>query len=469
VNSASAAGVIGPYRVLRQVREGGQGRLLLGFDDRLRRQVAIKILPLPTGRGARRDRLREARVLASMDSDRVVRIHDVLVAGDHMAMVMEYVPGCDLEELLARTSLSAASVLAVAGDVAAALACARRARVVHGDLKPANLLITDAGRVKLTDFGIAPAWRRPEAPSRRGGSRPCLAPEQLRGEALDVRTDLFALGCVLYRMLYGTYPFMGEGGLDTHALMRGDLPSPERFSVAGDEIPGRLEALVRALLAPDPARRPDDTHEVRGVLRELKREVAATVDNPLLAEAQPCFRAESAADVPLSIPPELERARSGDATQSGRRLRWLFAAGVPVLALCTLVALWSLRDRPLWIELPGIYADPGVPLPGFLSERWLAGATGDAVRRVLNVGPAQVIAPQAGRRTLDMRLVHRPENRPGERLRLALHCAADWCRLELQRRGVKTRRSAQAMVRPSMPRARWRAAIEDAVAALFRD
>ena len=200
---------IGPYRLIELIRRGGQGRVYLGYDDRLRRRVAIKLLSRPRSRLSRKQLVREARTVATLDSPHLVKIYDVVVVPPYLALVMEYVSGCDLEQLLTVTKLSQSSILSVASDLASALAAARRQGIVHGDLKAANVLITQDGRAKLTDFGIA---RDSAASADVGaGSPSAISPEQLRGEPLDIRADLFALGCLMYRMLSGEHPYLRDG------------------------------------------------------------------------------------------------------------------------------------------------------------------------------------------------------------------------------------------------------------------
>ena len=122
---------VGPYRIIRLVNRGGQGSVYLGYDKRLQRRVAIKVYPLPVQRNSRRQLLKEARVVASLDSPRIVQIYDVIESQEHIAMVMEYVPGCDLEEFLTAVRPSLASILVIAGDLAAALSVARQQQIVH--------------------------------------------------------------------------------------------------------------------------------------------------------------------------------------------------------------------------------------------------------------------------------------------------------------------------------------------------
>ena len=180
---------VGPYRILRLIDQGGQGSVYLGYDERLERRVAVKIYALPRKRKPRRALLREARVIAGLQSNKVVRIYDVIESDTHLGLVMEYVPGCNLEQFLQGARASVASALTVATDVAAALTAAHQAGVVHGDVKAANVLLTDSGRALLADFGIARRGPVHRGAGRGPGSVSALSPEQFGGAAPTFRSD----------------------------------------------------------------------------------------------------------------------------------------------------------------------------------------------------------------------------------------------------------------------------------------
>ncbi|MEH6516567.1 MAG: serine/threonine-protein kinase [Halioglobus sp.] len=280
---------IGPYRLLRLIKRGGQGRVFLGFDERLQRQVAIKLYPQPERRAARRQLLREARLVAALDSPRLVKIFDVVVTRENLALIMEYVPGCDLEELLTVVQISQSSALQIAADVSAALAASRQAGIVHGDVKAANMLVTREGRVKLTDFGIAD---NAGDASMGAGSASAMSPEQCLRECLDVRTDLFALGCLLYRMLIGEHPFFTDGQFNIDRLLALERPQLAEMGIDGSPISDELRRLVHRLLQKEPNKRPENTHEVRRVIRGVRRSLPLHLGNTLAVEARPWFRRE---------------------------------------------------------------------------------------------------------------------------------------------------------------------------------
>ncbi|WP_144244492.1 serine/threonine-protein kinase, partial [Pseudohaliea rubra] len=252
---------VGPYRVIRALGGGGEGAVLLAFDPRLERHVALKHHRLPAQRLARRRALQEARRCAAMDHPRVPRVYDLVPTGRELLLVLQYVPGCDLETALRGRHLSVTTALALAADVAAALSAAHRKEIVHGDVKAANVLIGDDGRALLADFGVAVAI----AQQPRAVSATAWTPEHVRGDALEPRSDLFALGRLLYRLLSGFDPFSGDDAGER--IVRGEFPP-----LAGP-LPPELFELVHGLLAPSPAQRPASAGEVRRRLRALAREL----------------------------------------------------------------------------------------------------------------------------------------------------------------------------------------------------
>ena len=281
---------VGPYRILRLVNRGGQGSVYLGYDKRLHRRVAIKIYAMPAVRSDRKHLLREAQLVASIQSPKVVQIFDVIESSTHLALVMEYVPGCNLEEFLLAVRPSLASVVTVGADIAGALALAGQQHIVHGDVKAGNVLITEAGRAKLTDFGISRASGAGAPLQWAAGSYSALSPEQYLGQPLDERADLFALGSLLYRMLSAEQPFFRDGRLDPELLLKRS-PRPLQEVVSAEvELPEQLVAIIDALLAKDPQRRPASTRPVRQVMHNVLRSLPVSAGNSLAREARSCFR-----------------------------------------------------------------------------------------------------------------------------------------------------------------------------------
>ncbi|PAP77930.1 serine/threonine-protein kinase [Rubrivirga marina] len=265
----SEGGGIGPYRVLDVVGRGGMGEVVRVVDERLGREVALKLLPawLSADPKARRRLLAEARALAALDHPHVCAVYDAGEAPDRRVyLAMPLYSGETLRERLSRGPLAPAEVARLGAEAAEGLAVAHAAGIVHCDVKPANLfLATVPGQevpcLKILDFGIARVAEGAAATGTARGTAPYMAPEQTRGEAVGAPADLWALGVVLYEALAGRRPFSAAGDAWVHAV-RHDTPNPLPGSV-----PRPLAQLVLDCLAKDPARRPASAAEVAARLR----------------------------------------------------------------------------------------------------------------------------------------------------------------------------------------------------------
>ncbi|NND68453.1 MAG: serine/threonine protein kinase [Halioglobus sp.] len=474
---------VGPYRILRHLKEGGQGNVFLGYDARLHRKVAIKIYRLPASRAGRRQLRKEARLIADIQSPRVVAIHDVIESDEHLALVMEYVAGCTLEDFLSVTHPSLYTVLSVCRDVAGALAQARQRRIVHGDVKPANILLTMEGRAKLTDFGIARKRSGGAPVLLDAGSYSALSPEQYRGEALDGRSDLFAMGCLLYRMLSGRHPFVENGVLNVQALL--EKPHvPVREAAPGFvEIPDALAELVDALLQKKPADRPRTTRLVRYVLRGGIRKLPLAHANNLVREMGPSFRPEDPGDMPVRVPPGL--AESGVSRLPPRagvlpKLRhyWQGLRRPARAALVSLVAaviaspfalVAATRVTPVQFAPPHLELSGDIRLPRELSGPWLLDEFKTALRE--EIGQVHVIGEVgADPQTTVYSPNATPEwpTVPDEVFSVSLSCDATLCVLDLHRAAQDERRSAQGLLLSGMSSERWRDTVRARVKDLYR-
>jgi tRNA A-37 threonylcarbamoyl transferase component Bud32 len=467
---------VGPYRILRLVNRGGQGSVYLGYDKRLHRRVAIKIYLLPEDRSARKRLLREAQLIASIQSPKIVQIHDVIESREHLAMVMEYVPGCDLEEFLTAVRPSLASILTICADIAGALTVARQQHIVHGDLKAANVLIAANGRAKLTDFGIS---RRSATAGTGAGSLSSLSPEQYLGKPLSDRSDLFSLGCLLYRMISGVQPFYREGHLDRRALLEQEPPPLEHQVPADTELPQELLDLTICLLQKEPRDRPSNTRVVRQALRRVARTIPLSAGNRLLEEAGPCFRPESAEDIPPDIPPALGRAGrstlavTGDAEPGGWRAslrvwRWPLA-GTALCAAMGLVYAASLPPAPtnVHISAPVVRVAAGAEMPVGISSRWLVEKVTGAMRERL--GPLQVTGPIGATpvTTLYADPVLREPGSPAQELHLGLRCVDLFCVFAVTRNWQGQQANQQAVLFPDMSVQQWSDIVRTTTLALF--
>jgi serine/threonine-protein kinase len=251
------------YRLLERRGQGGMGVVYRAEDLHLRRQVALKLL---RGResqdGSARDRLlAEARAAAALDHPNICTIHEVGATADGIPyIVMAYYPGATLEQLLRQRRLSLAMAVEYARQLARGLGAAHDRGIIHRDVKPANIIVTD-GVVKLLDFGIARsldagATQESLAP----GTIAYMAPEQIAGSGVDRRTDLWSLGVVLYEMCAGTRPFGGENaGAIGYAILN---EAPPRPALMGGRMSRRVASILERLLAKNPERRYADATQL---------------------------------------------------------------------------------------------------------------------------------------------------------------------------------------------------------------
>jgi serine/threonine-protein kinase len=291
---------LGPYQIVKLIGAGGMGEVYSARDTRLDRSVAIKVLSAQVSvESDRRARFeREARSIAGLNHPHICTLHDVgehAQTGDQPAvlyLVMELLAGETLAERLRKGPLPFRKALAVATEVADALAAAHRQGIIHRDLKPGNVMLTPAG-AKLLDFGLAKLRGHGEQPlsvSGEGsatqlgpltgegviaGTLQYMAPEQLEAKAADARTDLWALGAMVYEMLTGKQAFEGESQASVVAAILEREPPP--LSALQPLSPPELDQLVRRCLAKKPDNRWDSAHDVADVLRWMRdRSLAAS-------------------------------------------------------------------------------------------------------------------------------------------------------------------------------------------------
>ena len=363
-------GKIGPYELLRRLGAGGMGEVFLAYDERLDRQVAIKrIRSDKSATSERRERFRrEARVAARLNHPAIVQVYDVLAEGDVDSIVMEAVEGTDLRTLIAGRPLPLEAAVVIARDVAEGLAEAHRQGIVHRDLKSENVLVTPAGRAKITDFGIA---KRLLAGKTEGntaedsltaighvmGTYRAMSPEQARGEEVDHRSDLFSFGILLYEMLTGRSPFAAENELAMLNRIVHDRQTPARE--VNPAVPGELSLLVDHLLEKDPMLRPRSAGELG---RELAPMATATAAATLTGT-----RAWTAVEpVSGSAGPSFD-SRWSDKQTTGRRSPMRTAAwiGLALLVALGIPGAWvAFRPpaEPLYVAVlkPEVHGTPGL-------------------------------------------------------------------------------------------------------------
>ncbi len=298
-NRARSWGRIGRYEVLGKLGRGGMGVVLKAIDPRLNRLVAIKVLAprLASSAKARRRFLREARSAASISHSNVVIIHGASVHRGTPYLVMELVPGCTLRQHIRKNgSLSPSDTLRISAQIAQGLAAAHAQGVIHRDINPSNIMLEQGiERVKITDFGLARAAMDLSDITSRDrvvGTPAYMAPEQVKGEAVDTRSDLFGLGCAMYAMLTGASPFRGAHTIDVIRRVSDHHPTPPIDLVP--DCPQALSDIVMKLLAKDPADRFATADEVLRALQPLL-EAANQADStegasPVLARPDPLTR-----------------------------------------------------------------------------------------------------------------------------------------------------------------------------------
>ncbi len=259
---------LGPYEIVSPLGAGGMGEVYKAKDTRLDRFVAVKVLPasLASDVDALARFEREAKAVAALSHPNILAIHDVGSEGENAYAVMELLEGETLRQRLAGGALTAPKTVEVATQIARGLAAAHAKGIVHRDLKPDNLFATRDGTVKILDFGLARSVRVPShvggtsAPTRPRDTEPgtvlgtvgYMSPEQVRGEAVSERSDIFSFGCVLYEMLSGRRAFERSTAAETMTAILREEPGPAASGVSGGTLPPALERIVRHCLEKEP-------------------------------------------------------------------------------------------------------------------------------------------------------------------------------------------------------------------------
>ena len=362
----------GRYQVGELLGYGGMAEVHRGRDLRLGRDVAIKMLRTDLARDATfqmRFR-REAQNAASLNHPAIVAVYDT---GEETAptgetlpfIVMEFVNGRTLKEVLAAEGrIQPRRALEICADVCAALEFSHRHGIIHRDIKPGNVMLTQTGQVKVMDFGIARALASGATTMTQTsaviGTAQYLSPEQARGEAVDARSDVYAAGCVLFELLCGHPPFVGDSPVSVaYQHVREAPPTPSDIN---PDVNPAVDAIVLKALSKNPLNRYQSAAEMRADLLRAAagRPVLAT---PVMREqetmpmapaaAAPGYRAGGAAAPPTGQIP----ARVGDPRRR-RASSWLIAtfAAVGVLAVIALVAalLWKEQDKPQRVAVPTV-------------------------------------------------------------------------------------------------------------------
>lgn len=334
--------LIAQYRITSLIGMGGMGKVYLAEDTRLKRNVALKVLPMGTARDevARKRLIREAQSAAALDHPNICAIHEVGEAEGTTYIAMQYVAGETLDVLLTRRQLTCDESLAFAAQMADALAEAHSRNVIHRDIKPANLMVTTRGQIKILDFGLAKiltdrGMLDTEAETQSlvteagtiVGTVPYMSPEQVKGEQLDVRSDIFSFGAVVYEMFSGKQPFQAKTAAEIiSAILTKQPVSLASYSIV---LPPGLDELLRKCLEKDRGQRYKTMREVAMGLETVRR----TFEN----------RGAVTQSLDDGEPTAIEPRRKSFQLLAARRSR-LFLAGLAILViLATVYALFLKR------------------------------------------------------------------------------------------------------------------------------
>ena len=319
--------MVSHYRILGKLGEGGMGEVYLAEDTRLGRRVALKVLPRELAADpARKARfVHEARVASALNHPNIVTLYDVGSEGGIDFLVMEYVAGKPLSELIPPQGMPLKKALRCAVQIADALTSAHAAGIVHRDLKPGNVMVTEEGLARVLDFGLAKKFAvAPGAETETDlttegailGTVDYMSPEQAEGKPVDARSDIFSFGTLLYEMVTGWKPFERESKVSTLNAILKEEPKP--VCEVTRQVPAELGQIIARCLRKDPSRRFQHMDDVGVALEDLRQET--------------------------STPPTKRMPH-------WRRWVWPFVALAAVLALGL---VWWLREPPAAVELRAV-------------------------------------------------------------------------------------------------------------------
>jgi tetratricopeptide (TPR) repeat protein/predicted Ser/Thr protein kinase len=286
---------IGHYKVVQKLGEGGMGEVFLAEDTKLNRQVALKFLPsqyaLEENFKARFKR--EARAAAALNHPNIITIHEVSEHRGRPFIAMEYVEGESLKDLIAEKDLSFGKVIDIAGQICAGLAAAHKSGIIHRDIKPQNILMGKEGRVRILDFGLAKLER--DAMLTRTGSTvgtvAYMSPEQVKGEEVDHRSDIFSFGVVLYELITTQTPFRGEHEAAVMHSILSDTPEPlARYKA---DVPEELQRIADKALRKDAGTRYQSAADLGADLKELRKEATTQATLSTKSVYRPVLRRRS--------------------------------------------------------------------------------------------------------------------------------------------------------------------------------
>jgi serine/threonine protein kinase/Tol biopolymer transport system component len=359
---------LGQYRVERSIGAGGMGEIYLATDERLDRQVALKLLPAKFGSDADRARrfTQEARAASALNHPNIITIYEIDETESHQLFIAtEYIQGQTLRQYLGTKTPTLREIIEIAVQIANALSAAHTAGIVHRDIKPENVMIRPDGIVKVLDFGLAKLAERPietvnsraetisrylTAPGLVMGTVNYMSPEQARGLDVDGRTDIFSLGVLLYEMVAGQTPFASDTNADTVAAILHTDPTPLSKVVA--ELPAELQRIVGKMLRKDHDERYQSAKDLLIDLKDLRDELQLQT-KLARAGSDGSGNGMAARLVPGTVQPTgLIAQASGEnqervtvAMRTVRRRWWIGAAAAGLIVALVIGGWWWWRSR----------------------------------------------------------------------------------------------------------------------------
>jgi serine/threonine-protein kinase len=322
------------YQIVEKLGAGGMGEIWKAQDPRLNRMVAIKVLTnASAGDSDRRRRfIQEAQAASGLNHPNIITIYDILADQESEYMVMEYVAGKTLADLIPPGGVGVSKTLQYSVQIADALRAAHAAGIVHRDLKPGNIMVTESGLVKILDFGLAKisvATRLTEETQTIGaapmtvegsilGTVAYMSPEQAQGKRVDARSDIFSFGVVMYEMLTGTKAFAADSAISTLTAILRDEVKPIAELVPG--VPPEVVEIIGLALRKDPKDRWQSMQVMHTVLAAQKQKYDSGVfSNPSFA-SNPAFSPPSA---PPTFTPGAAVPPIGPPKKTGRKWMWI--------------------------------------------------------------------------------------------------------------------------------------------------
>ncbi len=381
--------MIGDYRLVRELGQGGMGAVYLAYDTRLGRNAALKFLPSRFHSPERVLRLeREARAASALNHPHILTIYDFGQQNGRDFIASEFVEGRTLRDHISRNDLTLNQILEVAIQVASALGTAHSAGIIHRDIKPENIMLRPDGYAKVLDFGLAKLTEKeleddsendPRVTAgfktRTGillGTTSYMSPEQVRGQKLDGRSDLFSLGVVLYELISGQRPFRGETVHHTMVAITDSEPSSIGHLVP--RAPVRFQKLISQILAKDPDERYQTAAELITDLEELQSELAAHAR----VESTPSDSAESVQISEHTTPVMAESPSVFTATTAKKHRRpasiipqsqkWLWLSVVAMVVAVVIGGIYFYRLRGFGVRSPALTEKDTILLADFVNS-----------------------------------------------------------------------------------------------------